>query len=383
MKTYHELSQQLNEAKAPAALVQKAEDARDKAIQFTTKLIDKLKKMDPKFTEEIKRLSDDLKWFRSMNLNNMSKREISDKLSIFNTASINSVHQSRLMHWQQQMKLKAKDDVLESNPISICDLLADKDPKRFISLLKDGGYEMVGFKADGDPIKWVEALNKYQDAFSEWFESQGGSKADIVKKFKEITACKTRAPWAYFEGKVWRGVSRTSANVSRYTLTGETKKIGSTTYFIAKGKYVSRYEAQSWTTELNIAKDFSKQNIAMLEFPVPVIFEVELAKKDTLLGPDVIKKVSGYGKEKEVIRVGNNPLPVTIYIDIMRDIEKIVSDTIYDRTKVDTPAKKAIAKIKAGLAKRFGDKNAATILADDTVMAYVKKKMKSAGIKGD
>jgi hypothetical protein len=62
--------------------------------------------------------------------------------------------------------------------------------------------------------------------------------------------------------------------------------------------------------------------------PISVIFEVNLKSSDTLLSPDVIKQISIYGKgvdsrEREVIRVGNAPLPVTVYVKV-GNIEDII-----------------------------------------------------------
>lgn len=385
MKTYYELSEQLlSEAKAPAALVQKAEEARKKSIQFTMELIDKAKKMDPKPIKEITQLSKDIKRWGSLNLNTMSKEDVKDQIEyIFDTKRLADGHKMRVKMEQEQIKFKAKDDEIEANPVSICDILADKTPNRFISLLKDGGYEMLGFKADGSLVKWVEGLNKYQDAFADWFEMEGGYKASIIKMFKEIVACKTRAPWAYFEGKVWRGVTRTDKKVARYSLTGETKKVGRTTWFIAKGKYVSRYDAQSWSIKFDIAADFAEKNNADLSFPIPVVFEVELAKKETLLSPEVTSKVSGFGKEKEVIRIGNNPLPVTIYLDLDNTIREATSSALLGGggTKVGTTLKQAVAKVHAKLATVLGDKNAKAILSSKYAMDMVTKKIKSMGIK--
>lgn len=48
---------------------------------------------------------------------------------------------------------------------------------------------------------------------------------------------------------------------------------------------------------------------------IPVVIEVSLGAKDTLLNPFTIKAISRFrDTETEVIRVGNNPIDATMYI---------------------------------------------------------------------
>ena len=211
-------------------------------------------------------------------------------------------------------------EAVQKNPYTICDLLSDPKPKRFINMIK-GDIPDVS-------APWVKKLEKIEEAFGEWFESQGGRKIKMINIFNEMVACKNRAPWASWSGKGYRGVSRSTAKVSKYDFTGEIKRVGKNEWLVAKGTYKSRYEAQSWSDEWWTAESFSDSNMSDVENPISVIFEVNLKRSDTLLSPDVIKEISIYGKgvnnrEREVIRVGNAPLPVTIYVNVS-SIEGII-----------------------------------------------------------
>jgi len=211
-------------------------------------------------------------------------------------------------------------EAVQKNPYTICDLLSDPKPKRFINMIK-GDIPYIS-------APWVKKLEKIEEAFGEWFESQGGRKIKMINVFNEMVACKNRAPWASWSGKGYRGVTRSTAKVSKYDFTEEVKKIGKNEWLVAKGTYKSRYEAQSWSDEWKTAEYFSDSNMSDIENPIGVIFEVNLKRSDTLLSPDVIKEISIYGKgvnnrEREVIRVGNAPLPVTIYVNVS-SIEDII-----------------------------------------------------------
>jgi hypothetical protein len=126
--------------------------------------------------------------------------------------------------------------------------------------------------------------------------------------------------------------------VSKYDFTGEVKMVGKNEWLVAKGTYKSRYEAQSWSDEWRTAQEFSDSNMSDIEIPIGVIFEVNLNKSETLLSPDVVKQISIYGKsakkEREVIRVGNAPLPVTVYVKV-GNIEDIIVLNSSTRTMGD------------------------------------------------
>jgi hypothetical protein len=220
-------------------------------------------------------------------------------------------------------KMDAEEKKILANPYTICDLLANPKPSKFVDLIK-------GDVPDAS-AKWIDELEKVKEAFFDWFEAQGGRKARMIKVFHELMSCKNRAPWASWSGKAYRGVMRSTKIVSKYDFTGETKKIGNIEWLIAKGTYKSRYDAQSWSDEWRTAEEFATSNMSGLENPIGVIFEVNLKRTDTLLSPDVVKQISIYGKgvkkEREVIRVGNAPLPVAVYVNADSIVDGIVTNS--------------------------------------------------------
>jgi hypothetical protein len=215
-----------------------------------------------------------------------------------------------------------KERKIVENPYTICDLLSDPDPKRFTDLIRNGLPDL------SDYPKWMKDLAEIKDAMEEWLETQGGRKVEMVRQFQKMVSCKNRAPWAAWSGKAWRGVSRSTSVVKQYVFTGEVKKDGKKEWLIAKGTYKSRYGAQSWSDEWRTAEQFSGTDMANLSNPIAVVFEVDLKKNESLLSADVIKKISIYGKgedrEREVIRVGNTPTPVTVYVKV-GDIEDMIN----------------------------------------------------------
>jgi hypothetical protein len=222
-------------------------------------------------------------------------------------------------------KSEERERKILDNPYTICDLLSDPKPNKFIDLIKSGAPD-VDARA-----KWIDELDKVHQAFGDWFEAQGGRKKEMIKIFNQMVACKNRAPWAAWSGKGYRGVTRTTAVVSKYNFTGEIKKIGKSEWLVAKGTYKSRYDAQSWSDEWRTAEQFSDSNLSDIAKPIGVVFEVDLKKNETLLSADVIRQISIYGKasgemkEREVIRVSNAPIPVTIYVGA-RSISNIIFD---------------------------------------------------------
>jgi len=206
----------------------------------------------------------------------------------------------------------------EQTPYTVCDLLSNPKPNKFIDLIKQELPYGSG--------RWVKELERVREAFFDWFEAQGGRKTRMTNIFAELMKCENRAPWASWSGKAYRGVMRSTGIVSKYEFTGSVKKIGNIEWLVAKGTYQGRYAAQSWSDEWRTAEEFATGNMSGVKNPIGVIFEVNLKRSDTLLNPDVIKQISIYGKgvkkEREVIRVGNEPLPVTIYVnsDSIQDI---------------------------------------------------------------
>jgi len=312
MKSYHQLSHELSEAKI--------DDLRDEAEQLRLKgiaLLQKALKDNPEISSGVKTLlKDRLRLYKSRDFSNATKKMIDDHMSSMKLMP--KWMRADIRDGKAEFVRQKKAKEILDNPVTICDILSDPTPNRFMSLIKDGAKEMLGLSyEDADP-RWVKELDAISDEFQTWFESQGGSKRNMVTKFTDMVSCKNRAPWASYDGKAYRGVARSIGRIKNYNFINKVKQEGSTTWLIAKGSYKSRYGAQSWTDNWKIAVDFALRggNIAGHNDPVGIVFEVDLKPKDTLLSPDVISKVSGYKEEREVIRVGDTPLPVTIYVNM-------------------------------------------------------------------
>ena len=145
---------------------------------------------------------------------------------------------------KEDLVYRRQEKKILENPFTICDLLADPNPKRFIDLIKNGSPDI------GDSVapKWLAKLYSIRDAFKQWFEQEGGSKTDMIKWFAEMVSCKNRAPWAAWNGKAWRGVVRSIRIVNGYKFTGEVKQIGKNEWLVAKGSYKGRYGAHHGLT---------------------------------------------------------------------------------------------------------------------------------------
>lgn len=337
----------INEAKAPSPKALEAERLRKDAIEAFRKALKK-----PNLAKEtIQSLKGRIKSLSVVNYTSPSYTDTNFKVIQKSLKDANRDIKYILSMDDYYSKIEADEKKVLENPYTICDLLSDPKPDRFIDLIKNG--------APDASARWIAELEKIKYAFDEWFESQGGRKMRMTNIFADMIACKNRAAWAAWSGKAYRGVARTTAVVSKYDYTGEVKKIGKTEWLIAKGTYKSRYEAQSWSDGWKTAEKFSDSNMADVSNPIGVIFEVELKKSDTLLTADVIKKISGYGKhEREVIRVGNHPLPVTVYVNAdsiedsigmpSRDYGKGARMEVYNRavTRIGVKGADAFAKTK-------------------------------------
>lgn len=225
-------------------------------------------------------------------------------------------------------------------PYTICDVLRDIGPgTRFIDLINYG--PPTGTAA------WIKELEKVQKAFHDWFNTQGGDKKSSIDMFKKMVACPNRASWAAWSGKAYRGVPQSKAQISKYTFTGVKTIIGRE-WLVAKGTYRSRYGAQSWSPDLSVAERFARESTegglgVSAGRIIPVVLEVSLGAKDTLLNPFTIKAISRFrDTETEVIRVDNNPIDATMYIsaDYLMDaiddarFRSKLPDTAFDRVVV-------------------------------------------------
>lgn len=326
VKDFKDFVDHLHEAtkKNPRPLAIEAERLRMEAIKAYT---DALKKTN--LTKETKReFERRIKIYKSTDYTSDFYRGADFKIIVKALKSIPADIKDDLKRDVQYRKEEEKERKIIENPYTICELLSDPDPKRFIDLIRNGTLDI------SNPPKWMMDLEKIKTAFEDWLEMQGGRKVEMVRQFEKMVSCKNRAHWAAWSGKAWRGVSRANSTVKQYEFTGEVKKIGRYEWLVAKGTYKSRYGAQSWSDEWRTAENFSHQNISNLDNPIGVIFEVDLKKNESLLSADVIKKISAYGKgedrEREIIRVGNAVTPIKIYVNTEN-----IRDMIHDLGATD------------------------------------------------
>jgi hypothetical protein len=314
MKTYFDL---ITEAKKPSTMALEAERLRMEVIKAYKDAL-KTPNLSKFNKDEFKRR---LKAYEGVDYSS-TYRDSELKIIIKRLKEIPADIKNDLKREALFRREEEKERKIVENPYTICDLLSDPDPKRFTDLIRNGLPDV------SNTPKWMEDLAEIKDAMEVWLESQGGRKVEMVRQFEKMVSCKNRAPWAAWSGKGYRGVSRSTSIVKQYVFTEEIKKIGKNEWLVAKGIYKSRYGAQSWSDEWRTAENFSGTNMENLDNPIAVIFEVALKKSETLLSADVIKKFSMYGKgegrEREVIRVGNAPTPVTVYVRVS-DIENMIS----------------------------------------------------------
>jgi hypothetical protein len=298
-------------AKKPKPIVLEAERLRMEAIKAIKDVL-KTPNLSKRTKDHFKHR---LKQYQAVDYTSNVYRGVDFKIIIKALKSIPADIKDDLKRDVQYRKEEEKERKFIENPYTICDLLSDPDPKRFIDLILNGLPDLSDYYP-----KWMKDLYAIKDAMDEWLESQGGRKVEMVRQFEKMVSCKNRAPWAAWSGKAWRGVTRSIPIVKQYAFTGEVKTVKGMEWLVAKGTYKSRYGAQSWSDEWKTAENFSHQNISNLENPIGVIFEMNLKKSETLLSADVIKKISVYGKgaerEREVIRVSNAVTPVIIYVNV-------------------------------------------------------------------
>ena len=174
-------------------------------IEAIIALKDALKK--PNLAKQTKNyLQDKIRWYKSIDYNSSIFKGADFAKIIFELRDIPNEIKYVLKQNADYRRNEQKDKEMLENPPTICDLLSDPSPKKFIDLIHDGAPDWTAPYA-GTP-RWMTNLNNIKDAFDNWFEMQGGAKATIVRQFEKMVSCKNRAPWASWSGKAWRGVTR-------------------------------------------------------------------------------------------------------------------------------------------------------------------------------
>ena len=103
------------------------------------------------------------------------------------------------------------------------------------------------------------------------------------------------------------------------------------------------------------------------------MIELDIDGSDTFLSPQIIRKLSEYPGEDEVLRVKNNVVPVVIYIrlkDILFHLQTKTPKNIKGNEDTHLPY---MIKLFEGL---MGSANAKKLLANPTVLAKIKKLVK-------
>jgi hypothetical protein len=149
---------------------------------------------------------------------------------------------------------------------------------------------------------------------------------------------------------------------------GDDWLIGSTTY-------KSRYEIQSWTPNIKVAARFaiSAEDNIDKKSSMAAMIELDIDGSDTFLSPQIIRKLSEYPGEDEVLRVKNNAVPVVLYIrlkDILFHLQTKTPKNIQGNEDTHLPY---MIKLFEGL---MGSANAKKLLANPTVFAKIKKLVK-------
>jgi hypothetical protein len=274
--------------------------------------------------------------------------------------------------------------LLPAKPWTICDVLASPTPKGLITICKEGAevfYDSDLKMFDVNKLltnypAWVRQLEKYGWAMGNFFDLQGSQKMSYVSKILEMAACKNRAEWTYWTGgKVYRGLGKTPADLKNYSYTGEHLKAVGEDWLIGSTTYKSKYDIQSWTPNIKIGARFatSAEDNINKKNSMSAMIELDIDRSDTFLSPQVIRKLSEYPGEDEVLRVKNNAVPVVIYIrlkDILFHLQTKTPKNIQGNEDTHLPY---MIKLFEGL---MGSANAKKLLANPTVFAQIKKLVK-------
>jgi hypothetical protein len=276
--------------------------------------------------------------------------------------------------------------LLPAKPWTICDVLASPTPKGLITICKEGAevfYDSDLKMFDVNKLltnypAWVRQLEKYGWAMGNFFDLQGSQKMSYVSKILEMAACKNRAEWTYWTGgKVYRGLGKTPADLKNYSYTGEHLKAVGEDWLIGSTTYKSKYDIQSWTPNIKVAARFAisaEDNIGLNhKQSMAAMIELDIDGSDTFLSPQIIRKLSEYPGEDEVLRVKNNAVPVVLYIrlkDILFHLQTKTPKNIQGNEDTHLPY---MIKLFEGL---MGSANAKKLLANPTVFAKIKKLVK-------
>ena len=260
----------------------------------------------------------------------------------------------------------AKKKVVDSN-ITICDLLKlDADTVTRLIEQTRSSYR---------PEELNDKTTRHLEALIEWLGDGigGSSKAPYMKYIQAMGACPNKASWATWQGTAYRGVAKHKEWVkTNLKFTGETvvkqTKQATKLYAVAEAVYQSQFAAQSWTENWKIASRFST---GYSSSSIPLVFETQLTRNNTLFSPEFLNKCGW--DESEVIRVENKPTKMKVYFsisdsDMFREIGFKHRPT---RQNTNNPEKFLRDGYMKELTKVFGETNAKKLLSIPKVLAKI------------
>lgn len=188
---------------------------------------------------------------------------------------------------------------------TICWFLSQETPDQFRFILDAHKY--------GSLSEIPLPSRKYAIACYKWFHTKGKSKDAFLPFILEMAKCPNRADWTKYRGGVaFRGTTRKAEDVKKMKLTGISTD--NPNYFVGEGMYVSKFQAQSWSVSIGVAEEFATTGAK----GCPIIYEINLDPNETLFDPDKQDDIIGYEYdwEKEVLRIGNKPTKVRMYVSM-------------------------------------------------------------------
>ena len=222
---------------------------------------------------------------------------------------------------------------------TICELLSQPTEEAFVNM----AYRPVS--------SGMGSLKKYSSALIYYFDSTI-RKPSVHNAIIEMCKCKNRANWTYsFDNQlVWRGFSKTARYLAeKFKFTGELVEFNGVEYLVATGTYKSEHPIQSWSYEFRVAQEFTNYSPPSDEDVIQTIIEHRIKRQETFLTPDVIRQISAYTEEKEILRVSNTPIQVRAYVSLWSAWGSLVDFSIGNADERD------IKTFKTRLAKITGE----------------------------
>jgi hypothetical protein len=250
------------------------------------------------------------------------------------------------------------DYLNESAGQSICWWLQQPSPKPLANLvymfseyLEPGDASVEAFLTTGRLTPKLEtAWNNYKDKFAkhcpplskeiiiaarflaDHFKTDAGvqvsqaAKNSLYKPLKLLLKC-SRADWAGYSGVAYRGTVMNKPEIESIKWKGVEKVLGVYSLY-GDVVYKSRYDAQSWSSRVEVAKKFSEENLKTVtgytnRTQFHCILTATLTKHECLFGPvgseEIVTSVLNMvEKEDEVLRLSNTPKKCIIHTQFSR-----------------------------------------------------------------